>query len=119
MEAISTPVYAYPSLSILQKEVSWRWASTADRFWTNICDKNKKRVRVVHAQVMVERDCMDRKLKLRRRLRHARQKYHRAEDKAKRVIRDFHYYKTAHYLLQWFCTIVPLPLIGELFGCRQ
>jgi hypothetical protein len=52
---------------------------------------------------MVERDCLDRKLKRnqRRRLRHARQKYHRAEDKAKRVIRDFHY-KTAHYLLQRF-----------------
>ena len=72
-------------------------------------DKSKAHVRDVYAQVVVERECrfLDRKLKRnqRQRLRRARKKCQGVEDKAKRVIRDFQY-KTAHYLLQRFKTIV-------------
>jgi putative transposase len=83
---------------------------------TRVLDKHlqriangKETVRDVYAQVAVERECrfLDRKLrkKQRRRIRIASKKAQGAEDRAKRVIRDFHY-KTAHYLLQRFKTII-------------
>ena len=72
--------------------------------------RGRARLADVQARVMVERETgffWDRKLRKnqRRRLRRARKKCRGAEDKVKRVIRDFHY-KTAHYLLQRFRTIV-------------
>jgi transposase len=45
------------------------------------------------------------KKRQRQRLRRARNAYHESEDKAKRVVRDFHY-KSAHYLLQRYQTIL-------------
>jgi transposase len=75
-----------------------------------LCIANgKEQVQDVYAQVAVERECrfLDRKMrkKQRRRIRIARKKSRGVEDKLKRVIRDFHY-KTAHYLLQRFKTII-------------
>jgi transposase len=47
----------------------------------------------------------EQKKRQRQRLRLARNAYHESEDKAKRVVRDFHY-KAAHYLLQRYHTIL-------------
>jgi len=72
-------------------------------------DSGRQRLRAVRYAVDLERvfdwPCRKTKRNQRRRLRRARKRRAGAEDKAKRVIRDFHY-KTAHYLLQHFRTIV-------------
>jgi len=72
-------------------------------------DRTKSELGRVGNAVEVERIllCSDRKEKKqqRQRLRRARNAYHDAEDKAKRVVRDFHY-KASHYLLQRFHTII-------------
>ena len=89
-------------------EVSVNCTRVLDKHLRRI-DRGKEKVQDVYAQVIVERECrfLDRKLrkKQRRRIRIARKKSQGAEDKVKRVIRDFHY-KTAHYLLHRFKTIV-------------
>ena len=87
---------------------------------STVLDKHQRRIvstrdnlRAVRAQVFKDR-CdhvgtliSDRKHKKRQRqcMRRARKKYHEANDKAARVVRDFHY-KSAHYLLQRFQTIL-------------
>ena len=70
----------------------------------------KGHVKQVAAHVTAERKsggALGRKKKRgqRQRLRKAKRAYHDAEDKAKRVVRDFHY-KTAHYLLQRYHTVL-------------
>lgn len=75
-------------------------------------DRTKTKLRHVCGQVVAERDVGDSKplsrvdkKRQRQRLRRARNAYHESEDKAKCVVRDFHY-KSAHYLLQRFQTVL-------------
>lgn len=83
---------------------------------TKILDKiikrisvRKKRFQQVICEVKVEKETRyldwDKKLRQRNRIRRAKRAYYEAEDKAKRIIRDFHY-KAAHYLLQRYHTII-------------
>jgi hypothetical protein len=73
--------------------------------------RSKNNLRSACEQVKKERVgqgiLLDRRAKKRHRqwMRRARNIYHAAEDKAKRVVRDFHY-KSAHYLLHRFHTIL-------------
>ena len=70
-------------------------------------DRTKSKIRSVCQRAQDERILLDRagKKRHRQRMRRSRNSYHESEDKAKRVIRDFHY-KSAHYLLQRYHTIL-------------
>jgi transposase len=81
-------------------------------------DRAKTKLRTIVGNAKTDKDVFDwfpldrkQKKQQRQRLRRARNVYHEAEDKAKRVVRDFQY-KSAHYLLQRFHTII-LPLTSS------
>ena len=89
-------------------EVGTNSQRVLDKHITSI-DRGRQQLRAVRSAVDLERAfgglCRKTKRNQRRRLRRARKRRAGAEDKAKRVVRDFHY-KTAHYLLRHFRTIV-------------
>ena len=91
-------------------EIGVNSAKVLDKLHRRI-KRKKKRLQDISADVQLQRQpsgnpcTQTTKRQQRNKIRKAKKAYHDAEDKSKRVIRDFHY-KTAHYLLQRFHTII-------------
>ena len=89
-------------------EIGTNAAKVLDKLLRRIT-RTKRQVASVAQSIQTTRATEDltrrRKAQLRGRLRRAQWAYHGAEDKAKWVVRDFHY-KTAHYLLQRYQTVL-------------
>jgi putative transposase len=104
---VRTPFTIYsPQGSVA--EIGYNATKVLDKLINRIA-RRKKRLQQVIAEVHVEKETRfldhDKKLRQRNRIRRAKRAYHESEDKAKRVIKDFHY-KAAHYLCQRYHTII-------------
>ena len=103
---VRTPFTVYSPQGTVA-EIGVNAAKVLDKLHRRIKRKKKRLKEIFHDvnQQIQQRRTRDQKRQERNRIRKAKKAYHEAEDKAKRVIRDFHY-KTAHYLLQRFHTII-------------
>ena len=104
---VRTPFTIYsPQGSVA--EIGYNATKVLDKLLNRI-SRRKKRLQQVICEVQVEKETRfldrDKQLRQRNRIRRAKRAYHEAEDKAKRVIKDFHY-KAAHYLCQHYHTII-------------